>query len=213
MFNIMCAVCCRVLGDLVVQLVERVANRKAGFNWRRLSLFFVFGLLYAGLTEWFILVEIFAWLLPNSIRFANESISMKLADRAGQMHYIMQIVLDNFVINALLYLPVFYVLKEMVQGSPLLRLTTYSNGLQRYRSNWTTDCACCWIIWVPGDVVVFAVPMWLRMPANHLIGFAWTLVLSRLRGREVLAGDACPASSRKAPLTNDGLLRVGRHDV
>jgi hypothetical protein len=40
---------------------------------------------------------------------------------------------------------------------------------------------CCRI---PGDLIVYAVPIWLRMPLNHGFSFIWTCYLSFLRGDE-----------------------------
>eukprot|EP00928_Gymnodinium_smaydae_P047554 TRINITY_DN31746_c0_g1_i1.p1 TRINITY_DN31746_c0_g1~~TRINITY_DN31746_c0_g1_i1.p1 ORF type:complete len:282 (-),score=29.89 TRINITY_DN31746_c0_g1_i1:18-863(-) len=202
-FNIVCAILCKVFGDLLVQIWENRTMGKSGLNWRRLWLFFLFGLMYVGLAQWYIFVDVFAWLLPNTIRFANEPVDMKLTDYPGQVHYFLQVMLDNFVHFVVLYIPTFYVLKEVVQGSSLLRLNTYIEGLNRYRDNITVDCLCCWMVWVPGDLIVFAVPMWLRMPVNHLISFMWTIVLSYLRGADV----AAPRSAApKRELKNDALL-------
>ena len=36
--------------------------------------------------------------------------------------------------------------------------------------------------WIPGDFIIYAVPMWLRLPTNHALSFLWTCYLSFLRG-------------------------------
>ena len=39
-----------------------------------------------------------------------------------------------------------------------------------------------WSIWIVGDAFVFALPMWARLPANHVISFVYVCILSTTRG-------------------------------
>lgn len=55
-------------------------------------------------------------------------------------------------------------------------------ALRRYRTNfWADNLASC-LVWVPGDLLIYAAPMYLRMPMDHLLSFLWTMVLSFMRG-------------------------------
>ena len=42
-----------------------------------------------------------------------------------------------------------------------------------------------WILWVPGDLIVYSVPIWLRLPLNHGLSFIWICYLSFLRGDKI----------------------------
>jgi len=36
--------------------------------------------------------------------------------------------------------------------------------------------------WFWGDILVFCLPAWLRMPVGYLVGFCYSTILSSLRG-------------------------------
>ena len=57
-----------------------------------------------------------------------------------------------------------------------------SAGLQKCRQNfWEDNLGMC-AFWGPADIVIYSVPLWLRMPLNHAISFAWVSVVSFWRG-------------------------------
>ena len=56
-------------------------------------------------------------------------------------------------------------------------------ALGAYRGNMVSDCMSAWAIWIPGHLVFFSVPLWLRLPVNHAMSFAYVCVLSLMRGR------------------------------
>jgi len=174
------------LADAFVQMGELSNRKRAGFDWKRSVLFTLFGLLYAGVVEWIIYVDIFSFLCPNMLRFANEPWEQKLRDRNGQYDVVKQIVFDNFIHYTFIYYPIFYGLKEIVQGPAGLDISasTLCNGLKRYRKNMLTDLSRIWMFSIPSDLLLFTIPMWLRMPVNHALGFIWTMALSFFRGDE-----------------------------
>jgi hypothetical protein len=177
--NIIVATVKTSIADLIVQKAE---GRKE-IDWKRNGVFTAFGFAYLGFMQWFIYVTVFTRLCPHAIRFANLPMKDKLKDRAGQIDLIKQTALDNFVHYTFIYFPVFYTLKEMMQGDGF-DASTVQRGLAKYWKNCVTDNLYMWSLWVPGDLLVYACPIWMRLPLNHVISLAWTMILSGLRGNE-----------------------------
>ena len=42
-----------------------------------------------------------------------------------------------------------------------------------------------WTLFVPGDFIIYALPIWARLPANHGLSLVWTLILSSMRGDKI----------------------------
>lgn len=171
------------IADLVVQKAEG----KKEIDWDRNAVFTAFGFAYLGVAQWFIYVTLFTRLCPNAVRFSNLSWADKLKDKAGQKDLIKQTVYDNFLHYTFIYYPVFYTFKEAInsrtkEGSTLM--STVEGGLQKYKKNCVQDNLYMWSLWIPGDLLVYAVPIWMRLPLNHAISLVWTMILSNLRGSE-----------------------------
>jgi len=186
--NLVLALVKAFTADAVVQAIERKAQgTSVGLDLRRAFLFTLFGFLYAGVLEWILYMDIFSRLCPNMIRFANEPWDVKRSDVAGLHDLMKQVMFDNFVFYAFLYIPLFYVLKEIVQGSaegPRIKWDVFRKAFCRYQRNAFADLCAIWAFGIPGDILVFATPMWLRMPTSHLEGLLWTVIYSWLRGAE-----------------------------
>lgn len=185
MTNIIVATVKTSLADLIVQKGEG----KKEIDWKRNGVFTMFGFAYLGVCQWFIYVSLFTRLCPNAIRFSNLSWAEKLKDRAGQIDLIKQTCLDNFVHYTFVYYPVFYMFKEMIQAAPAkegekAEASVPERALGKYWKNSVTDNLYMWSLWVPGDLLVYACPIWMRLPLNHAISLAWTMILSNLRGSE-----------------------------
>lgn len=98
-------------------------------------------------------------------------------------------------------IPVFYMFKalikkpapvqnadgELVAPEPRSPLQIAKTALLTYKKNFVEDNYSMCALLIPGDILTFAAPMWLRMPANHLISFMWVCYLSFLRGAEDVA--------------------------
>jgi len=183
-FNLFFASFTKFVGDVIVQLCENTYKGRQGIDWRRTSVFVAHGFFYVGMVEWFIYVNFFIWLCPSAVQFANEPLEAMLMDRPGQIDFVKQVAFDNFVHYTFLYFPVFYLIKEFVQGPDAFtpRCGLFPSALRRYSKTFWTDNLCCWAYWIPGDTIALAVPMWLRLPTHHIIGFMWTLFLSFMRG-------------------------------
>jgi len=175
----------------VADLIVQKAEGKEKIDWQRNGAFTAFGFAYLGIIQWFIYVTVFTRLCPNAIRFSNLPWAEKLKDRAGQIDLVKQTALDNFVHYTFCYFPVFYVIKECINTvaadkppsanseDPLV-----ARALKKYWKNAVQDNLYMWSLWVPFDLIIYAVPIWMRLPLNHGISLAWTMILSALRGNE-----------------------------
>jgi len=199
-FNVGMATAKTWLADFIVQIGEsHVAGRGWTFDWKRSTAFACFGFFYVGIVQWFLYVTIFTAICPNAISFANEPWADKMHDRTGQMDLVKQVCYDNFLLETMIYFPVFYVIREVVNGNGggegcgkegkeglQLPRRTFGHavhaGVMKYAQNFKQDNLASWAVWVPADVVVYAVPMFMRMPLDHLVSFGWTMLLSHMRG-------------------------------
>eukprot|EP00878_Enallax_costatus_P017191 GHUV01018048.1.p1 GENE.GHUV01018048.1~~GHUV01018048.1.p1 ORF type:complete len:164 (+),score=53.53 GHUV01018048.1:1038-1529(+) len=75
------------------------------------------------------------------------------------------------------YFPVFYGMKGYVEGrSP-------ASIYEKYRADLWENCKALWTIWVPAQLVNFSVvPRHLRIPFVAGVSFAWTVIISVMRG-------------------------------
>jgi hypothetical protein len=152
-------------------------------DYKRNLLFTMFGFAYLGAGQWFVYVTVFTRLCPHAVRFANLSWAEKMKDRAGQIDLVKQIALDNFVHYTFIYFPIFYTFKEMIQGGGF-GMELVSNAMGKYWNNCVQDNLAIWGLWIPMDALIYAVPVWMRLPLNHSVSFAWTMILSWMRGSE-----------------------------
>lgn len=165
------------LGATLTPLADWNVQRVEGgeHDWRRSVFFSIFGC-YNALAWWFVYISVFRRLFPNAIRFANLSGAEKLRDKAGQRDLIKQIAADLLIYVPFAYFPVFYSFKAWFEGEmPMV-------ALARYKTHFVEDNAAQLSVWLPGDIIVFAVPAWLRLPTSHMLGFLWSTVLSWMRG-------------------------------
>ena len=178
--NIIIATVKTALCDLVVQ---KYIERKESIDWQRNGVFAAFGFAYLGCMQWFIYVDCFKWLFPGMATFASQTLRQKLANPAGLRALAGQVALDNFVHYTFVYFPIFYIFKELIQGEQGGGMASLcNNALAKYKVNAMEDNMKMWMLWVPGDIIVYAVPIWMRLPLNHGISFVWTCYLSFLRG-------------------------------
>jgi hypothetical protein len=159
-------------------------------DWKRNGVFIVFGAVYLGGFQWFILVTQYRKWFPGMERFANSSFREKLRDGPGILVTAKQIAFDVGILFPCVYFPVFYTVKELVQGTSSNPIDWARNGLAKYYKNFLTDVAAMATFWGPGDIIVCSVPMWLRMPSRHLLSLGWTSYLSYLRGATITAPPA-----------------------
>jgi hypothetical protein len=153
-------------------------------DWRRTSVFTLFGFSYAGVCQWFVYVTIFTRLCPHAARFSNASWAEKLRDKKGQMDLVKQVMYDNFIHTPFSVFPVFYSFKTWLQSNPKdeNQEPLVVRALDAYQTNCVRDNVACWSLWIPADVLVYACPIWMRLPLNHGVAFVWNIILSNLNG-------------------------------
>jgi len=180
--NIIIATVKTSIADIVVQIASG-NNSFDTFDFKRNAVFTAFGFGYLGIAQWFIYVTVFTRVCPHAVRFSNLPFKEKLTDKLGQRDLFKQVLLDNFVHYTFIYFPVFYTFKELIQGGGLSK-ETVSAAMSKYYNNCVMDNAAMWSLWIPCDVIIYAVPVWLRLPINHAVSAAWTIILSWMRGGE-----------------------------
>jgi len=151
-------------------------------DFKRNLVFIVFGATYLGGFQWWIQVTQFRKWFPGMDRFANASFAEKLKDIPGMISAGKQVLFDVFVHLPFMYFPCFYATKECVQGTSWNPADWVIGGCTKYYNNFQKDFTAMFQLWAPADVILFSLPMWLRMPARHAVSFGWTGYLSFLRG-------------------------------
>ena len=181
MTNIIVATVKTAVCDL---LVQRYIEGKEAIDWKRNAVFTVFGFAYLGVGQWFIYQTLFKRLFPGMGEFASQTLRQKLANPAGIRALFGQVALDNFVHYPVVYFPIFYTFKEYLQCGTAGEghAATFGSAMSKYKVNAFEDNTKMWMLWVPGDLMIYAVPLWMRLPLNHGLSFIWTCYLSFLRG-------------------------------
>jgi len=161
-------------------LVQKYIEKKEKIDWKRNSIFTIFGFFYLGIAQWFIFVNFFNKLFPNMQKFANSSFNQKLKDKNGIKNVFYQVFFDNFIHNPFIYFPCFYVCKEYILEKDFQK--SFKKGILTYKKNFKEDNLKIIQLFIVGDIIAFAVPIWLRLPIIHSISFVWTCYLSFSRG-------------------------------
>mmetsp|Transcript_45561 Transcript_45561/g.145331 ORF Transcript_45561/g.145331 Transcript_45561/m.145331 type:complete len:282 (+) Transcript_45561:38-883(+) len=174
-----------LLSGIFMPLADWTIQQTEGGEWdaRRTLLFCAFGV-FNGALQWVGYIVLFSRLCPCAIPFANRSWAEKLQDRRGQRDLAKQVLVDNLLWVPCIFFPCFYSFKLAIQGGGDEPRPVLLAALERYGANWKQDNLASMSVWILGDVLVFAVPAWLRMPASHGLCFAFTMLLSYLRGAE-----------------------------
>ena len=184
-FQAMFATCKTAISDLVVQVAIEGKDTK-DINWKRTGVFAAFGFGYLGMAQWFFYVTCMKRLFPNMATFGAKTLKEKLKDGPGMRALAGQVCFDNFVVTPFFYFPFFYVFKQSIQGGFDLDGLDFgaisADAWAKYRTNMSEDLKAMWSLWIPGDIFIYAIPVWARLPANHVLSLFWTMVLSAFRG-------------------------------
>jgi len=183
-FNIMIATVKTSIADLITQVT---IEQKAEIDWKRNGVFVVFGTVYLGAFQYWLQVNMFRKWFPTMDRFANQSLSAKLKDTAGLIDTAKQVLFDVLVHLPFMYFPTFYAVKEFVMGESWSPVDWVKDGCTKYYNNFRKDFTAMFTLWFPADCVIFAVPIWLRLPVRHIVSLGWTSYLSFLRGSKTPA--------------------------
>jgi len=54
--------------------------------------------------------------------------------------------------------------------------------MEKYKKTFFVDNGGMLGFWFPADIVIYSVPMHLRLHLTHAVSFGWTVVLSIFRG-------------------------------
>jgi len=182
MIKTMCA-------DAAVQIYGEGKDTTEKFDFKRNAVFAAFGFGYLGCAQWFFYVTVMHRIFPNMGRFAEQSWRAKLKDGAGIRALFGQVAFDNFVVTPVFYFPFFYCFKQSIQGDLDLSKMDFGgigrDAYEKYCANLYDDCIAMWTLFVPGDFIIYSLPIWARLPANHGLSLLWTFILSSMRGDKI----------------------------
>lgn len=173
--------------DLHTQFIEgrRLGSIKPErqLDWRRTGMFSLFGAVQA-VTSWYVYIRLFKVVFPGALPFANKPWRLKLTDFKGQVDVVKQALADVFVYTPFCFYPNFYLFQVILRGECKAPGDVFQSALLRYRENCVADNAASTAMWLPADLVVFAVPAWLRLPTTYGFNYVFIALLSFFRGGE-----------------------------
>ena len=162
---------------VVDYLVQRYVEKKDVVDWRRVRIFTTFGFCFSGMWQYWLFTKYMPMVVPGAAAFASKPIGEKLKDAVGLKGLVIQNFIENGVNNPFLFWPVFYTMKEHIEGGPLI------NGVRKYRKHWRDDLVSIWAVWVPAQFVNLAFsPLWLRVPFMAAVSAGWITFVSITRG-------------------------------
>ena len=191
-------------------LVQTVVEKKKKLDVRRVGIFASFGFLYLGCIQYAIYVKgmqnLFSKVALN--RFCNASFRDKIRDRQGLKILAGTVAIDFFAIQPFLYWPAYYWVKEVGYDSGVAvsvskdkekanqeaeevnKTSILLKALGKYKDNfWQDNLGMCGF-WLPADLIIYSVPLHMRLHLNHGISFAWVALVSIFRGgSNVVASD------------------------
>ena len=160
-----------VVADLMTQLVFQKSI--AGWNAQRTLVFGVFGLLYQGMVQYFIVNGVWEKVFPGTSKRAVFS----------------KICAMNLLSDPLFFMPTFYIFQQamttgMAGASLTSSITTIvSTALSSYKANCLIDWRNSWMVWFPGHAVTYGVmPSHKRIPWMAFLSFFYMCILSITRG-------------------------------
>jgi hypothetical protein len=177
--NIMIATTKTAAADFIAQTVIAQVPI-AELDVQRSLLFCLFGATYLGAFQYLYQVQIFKKLFDVD-RFTTQTWGEKLRDKEGLQALAAQTALDLAVLTAI-YLPTFYIFKASVFSGSVDPSVWFHSGLDSFQTNFAKDERDLIAVWLPADLVCFSVPLYLRLPARHVVSFVWTAYLSFTRG-------------------------------
>lgn len=167
--------------DLVVQLVAE-GKSMSEVDWKRNGIFIVFGAVYLGGFQYWIMVTKYRHWFPTMDAFAKMSFAEKLRYPAGILDAGKMVLFDVIVHLPMMYFPSYYTVKEFISGSSWNPVDWVRDGVTKYIKNAKQDLTAMIQLWGPSDCIQFVLPMHIRMPFRHLVSFFWTAYVSFTRG-------------------------------
>ena len=146
-------------------------------DWRRTAVFGTFGLLFNGAWQYCLFVRIMPRWFPNAAEFAAKPLRQKVLDKVGMRNLFLQLGIENGINNPLIYFPLFYNVKEYIEGG------TPKDAWEKLHRNYAEDVIAVWKLWIPAQLINFAFsPLWLRVPFVAGVSALWTSYISFVRG-------------------------------
>mmetsp|Transcript_24053 Transcript_24053/g.37095 ORF Transcript_24053/g.37095 Transcript_24053/m.37095 type:complete len:278 (+) Transcript_24053:190-1023(+) len=167
--------------DLVCQVVAE-KKKWNEIDWKRNGIFVVFGFVYLGGFQYWIMVNKYRQWFPTMDRFAKLSFAEKLKDKAGIIDAAKMVLFDVTIHLPMMYFPSYYALKEFVSGHSWNPVDWVMDGTAKYMKNCKEDLTAMIKLWGPSDCVQFVLPLHIRMPFRHMVSFFWTAYVSFTRG-------------------------------
>mmetsp|Transcript_11834 Transcript_11834/g.18327 ORF Transcript_11834/g.18327 Transcript_11834/m.18327 type:complete len:247 (+) Transcript_11834:344-1084(+) len=180
-FNLFLATSKTCAADIFVQTT---AERKkfSEIDWRRNAIFVVFGFVYLGGFQWWLLINKFKQWFPTMERFGQLSFSRKLKYKAGIRDAIKMIAFDVIIHSPMFYFPTYYTVKESIGGCKWDPSEWVVDGVEKYRKNMLEDLTAMVTVTIPSDCIQVVLPIHMRMVVRHFISFFWTSYISFSRG-------------------------------
>jgi len=196
LFGMVCAGLKTVAADLTVQtVVEKKQLHEV--DKRRTITFGLFGVGYLGGVQYAVFNKVLPAMWPRASNFAMRSSHDKINNAKALRSLVGLVATEQLIHTPFVFLPCFYMTKEVVEGDGDIDC-----ALKKWRTNIIPDMCADMVIWVPSNLVNFAfVPQHFRVPFVALTSFAYTMVLSFMRGgqkREVVVEE--PVLVEEAPV-------------
>ena len=164
-------------------MVQKYIEKK-DIDYHRNKVFTIFGFTYLGCAQYVFYVKWMNKLFPSVQNFAKQSLRLKLRNPLFLAGLVGQVCFDAFFLTPFLYFPSFYTLKEYLDSESNKNTTNLiKNGLTKYKKNFWEDNKNYCMLWLPINLGIYVLPIYLRLPAVHTVSFCWTGILSYTRGK------------------------------
>jgi len=181
------------LADVLMQLTTGKSIFSEEYDWNRTGLFVLFGFGYMGIANYIFYYKGFTKLFPYLTEMTKQPFSIKMRDPRFLKQLFAANIVDNAIINPIIYWPVFYSFKEICFADDSDTRTVsemISDVAERYKGTWMNDNMSMAYFWVPANLLIYAVPIHLRLPLNHAISAAWSFILSYAWGAKTTESEA-----------------------
>lgn len=180
-FQLIVATAKTMAADLVTQVVAE-GKSVDNIDWKRNGVFVVFGFVYLGGFQYWLMVNKFRQWFPTMDRFAKLSLAEKMKDTAGILDAAKMVVFDVVVHLPMIYFPCYYTVKEIVSGTSWNPADWVRESVTKYIHNAQDDLIAMIKLWGPSDCIQFILPVHIRLPFRHFVSFFWTAYVSLTRG-------------------------------
>lgn len=180
-FQLIVATIKTVAADLTTQIVAE-GKTFNDIDWKRNGIFVIFGFVYLGGFQYWLMVYKYRQWFPTMDKFAAMTLIDKFKYTPGIIDAIKMVLFDVCIHLPWLYFPTYYTVKEFVSGTNWSPIDWAYNGISKYSNNIQADLTAMIQVWGPADCIQFVLPVYMRLPFRHFISFFWTAYVSFTRG-------------------------------